>query len=277
MDIKSFRVENGELTVVIAVADQRAALNMLQTLLYTKVDSLNHSGRVVTQVEVVDAEEAREVLRQYAESVEPVAVKPSQEYPRPGQEYARPAPIAESAPATATAAPAKRGPGRPRKVQPAVPVPVAAELAVALAADEPDDLPPELVEAIAAAALAEEAPEDQGDDTEESSQIETAAAIAEEDQLPEPPPPAAPRALHAVPNISVVKPLLKTGDTEVLIAKLVEFTKLRDVLYTLKDSGYTTADQIADMCEEIQAEVPTLSRITGIRDRVHRAVKALGI
>ena len=270
MDIKSFRVENGELTVVIAVADQRAALNMLQTLLYTKVDSLNHSGRVVTQVEVVDAEEAREVLRQYAESVEPVAVKPSQEYPRP-------APIAESAPATATAAPAKRGPGRPRKVQPAVPVPVAAELAVALAADEPDDLPPELVEAIADAALAEEAPEDQGDDTEESSQIETAAAIAEEDQLPEPPPPAAPRALHAVPNISVVKPLLKTGDTEVLIAKLVEFTKLRDVLYTLKDSGYTTADQIADMCEEIQAEVPTLSRITGIRDRVHRAVKALGI
>ena len=232
MDIKSFRVENSELTLVIGVADQRAALNLLQTLLYSQVESLTPSGRVLP--EVVRAKPAPVAAAQAVEAAQPAAPAPVAA-PAPAPVAApAPAPVAVAAakPALVTTAAApsadgvvvKRGPGRPRKIRPedAAPAPAQVSVAVVVEADE-DDLPPELVEAVAAAA-AEEEEEEEEEEIEAVPEPEDEVED-EEAEAPAPEPAPAPQArvqLHSVP-----KPVAaETSPTNaVLIAKLVDSTK----------------------------------------------------
>lgn len=58
--------------------------------------------------------------------------------------------------------------------------------------------------------------------------------------------------------------------------KLASFTKLRDIIQYVIDSGIAPAG-VATFCEGVKADVPLLSRIPNIAERVARTLEVMGL
>jgi hypothetical protein len=60
------------------------------------------------------------------------------------------------------------------------------------------------------------------------------------------------------------------------VATLATFTKFRDVVQHLLDSG-VVADDIAKVCDGIKEQVPLLQRIPNLEERVARTLEVMGV
>jgi len=62
-----------------------------------------------------------------------------------------------------------------------------------------------------------------------------------------------------------------------LLAEMKKATKIKDVLQPLMDLGIETIAGLVAKCEELKPDVPVLTRIPDLKERVTRAAEVLGI
>jgi hypothetical protein len=70
------------------------------------------------------------------------------------------------------------------------------------------------------------------------------------------------------------------GDAQIPDATLAEMkkaTKIKDVLMPMIELGINTTKGLVEKCEELKTEIPVLSRIPDLADRVSRAAEVLGV
>lgn len=102
------------------------------------------------------------------------------------------------------------------------------------------------------------------------------------DEPPPPPPVAAP-----APSKAAAKPYAEIAPEEPkkassvalpdgLLADLQKANKLAEVLGKLIDAGYTKGSQLVQICTAVKADVPVLSRVPDLQDRIPRALGIMG-